>query len=1469
MRKRFFIPLFVLFVFFPLIVFLVSFTRFFNNGVRDLLTSLVDDGTNAQLHLGEIHGSVFGSFTIDGAALLLRGKPIALVDTVRITHLPLSLVTKTVQAARVELVNPRFHLVRYKDGTYNIDRIGRPSGGKGGRFDWTILAKVLKIRDGYFSLYDSTVDRSANKTRGKTSLNGSRAFDATDFSVGGLNLDASADLSGDNLSVDVHHLGMRIDPPGMKVDSLKFVFFTSPGGTEVSGFRLRTGRTLIHLDLTLTGQDLLDSLNENTIRNKYFTATVQARDFQSGQINGFVRLPINSPSRFNLSMFVSGTLDTFSVKQFMLNSDSSAVPVSASFHNVLDSSFTMNVSTDGASVDMREISAILRNIGFPDASRLGRVRLDASVAGRPSALNMSAKLANDTTEISAASQISRGAFNGELTFRGLDVGEILNARNVRMRLNGKGAFNLVTRNGSIPDGTAWLQIDSSSYGHTSVPGALVRLTSADDSVATNFNFLTSNGNIDGQAALNAATDTYSGDFTFSEFDFARFVHAPTLEGSITGRLLIDGRGFDIDSLRTRLSLITERSSLGNFRLGNSAFTLALNTERSERELQIHSPFFDASVTGSFVPHELPGQLARLFTAIADTFGTKLSGRVDTTGSAFAAIPKIGADVDVDVKDARIFGQLLGNTELSGSASTHVRLNTGQDSVLISGYASADSLSYVRDSLDLKGSGVYVGFNYVSNSRLSVWDSGSWSTDADIRSFSIGSTRLAARSLHVGYTHGDSSAPPRLSLRVKGEVDTVAQFNVNTSAEMAGDQFSFVTDTLNGRVLGIPLRSEAPVYIRYSPETFVVSPATFYASLAAANGTVDPKVTLRGSYSLRKGADLHFLFSDFTLKSIQNIARLDTATLRLNGDVSGRADLVNSGDTTLLSVGFMGKDIGYNGSLARFLKGKLELSGQVMALDAELSKQDDSSRFSLKLSGTIPLSARAHRQLHLDVAADSQDVSFLAPFMSGIDDFGGTLSGNMAVSGSYSSPEMKGRLVVDDGKIRLAANDVEYLFNATVLGEGNKLLFSPVVVRNVPGQTGGTMLANGSITIGQNTIRKFDLVFDGSLLVLNSSARKSLKGIYGTAVVGAGKQGLRLGGSLDRPMLSGTLSIQSADLTLLPLQKQENLAAQEIIYHFPEINRETEASNGITVAAVVRPPKSSGSLLDSLRYDVEVETKDNVNLRMIFDPTTNEELSAVLGGRLHLSNLSGNMELTGDVSVQNNSYYNFYGRHFAATGKLSFTGDPLNPTLDITAQYQGEHTDTSSIASSTGKTQSVVVQLGISGTFDRPNPPDISMTVDGTPYQGDAQTNAISFILTNQFADELTSPVKRSVADNLWNQAGAGILTAGTSILSGALTNLFSREFSFIRSAELRYSSITDLANPDVAITTQFGKATIRVGGQVFSDIGNTDVSVDYPLTDLLGNMLYLQLSRKVALNNRTYFQRETVNALRLFYQLSF
>jgi hypothetical protein len=270
--------------------------------------------------------------------------------------------------------------------------------------------------------------------------------------------------------------------------------------------------------------------------------------------------------------------------------------------------------------------------------------------------------------------------------------------------------------------------------------------------------------------------------------------------------------------------------------------------------------------------------------------------------------------------------------------------------------------------------------------------------------------------------------------------------------------------------------------------------------------------------------------------------------------------------------------------------------------------------------------------------------------------------------------------------------------------------------------------------------------------------------------------------------------------------------------------------------------------------------------MIFNPTTNEELDAILGGKLYLSNLSGGMELTGDVNILPGSSYIFYGKKFDATGKLAFMGDPLNPALDIAGTYQGQHADTSA----TGKPQNVVVQLRITGTFNQPGV-EISMTVDNIPYAHDQQTNAVSFILTGQFEDELTSAQKQSAANNLWSQYGAGAVEGfGSSYLSGYLTNLLGKQFDFIQSVGLQYDQNASITDPSVQITSRIGKGTIKVRTPVITtDIGNTGFSFDYPLALVLRNVVYLEASRNVAVNNRLVSQRETIDMLRLFYQISF
>lgn len=1460
MRKRIVLPIFTLLIFFPLLVFVISYTRFFNDEVGNLAVNIFDQQTNARLFLGKIHGSILGSFWIDGVALMYHDKPIALIDTVKVKYLPLSLIAKTAEVLRADFVNPRFYLIRYKDGTFNVDHIGKPTAKVRGNFDWLVILKNVVIHGGEFSYFDS-ISAAFNNERADL-----HKFDPSDFRLLNIDVAASGNISSDNLTANVENISCEFEPAEVKVNSLKFGFFASPAGTEVSGLHLNSKLADLECDLTLTGQSILDPISLPELCRKPVTANITANKIDLSEFEKFIDLPIKPGSDVRIESFISGNLDSLYVRQLAIGTDSSFLPLTASLYNVIDSTFTMRVATEGSVISPRELSAMLEPVGLPDLGRFNTILLNAKVEGRPSSLRISLKVNSGEARIAGGADCESGLLDGNLQFHDLHIGELFNTGGVNGTFNGSAEFSALDFGSKIPQGHLNIQIDTSSFERAYVQSGLITVASLSDSLKLSLDLSTTRGNLNCSAFFDHSSGNYGSSVAFSGLDLSSYLRIPSLEGVSTGELTLAGTGFDVDSMNGILTVKMDSSTLGGVPFVNSVLTLDAHTTGKNRSVQLKSPFLDASISGNYVPDKLPSQISDLVTVLADSFGSKLTGFKTNGQIVIPALSDIDADIKIDIKNAGFVGHLAGIPEVYGNPRAQLKFQAGKTGLSLGGSLDADSIGYRGDSAKIIASQLKTHFSVATDSGLSIWTKGKWSADANFNSLDVNGTHIASKLLKAeyyssGYSHNDS-----MSITAMAQVDSVADFYIDAAGTVGKDSIVLTSNTLLGKLFGYSLTQLSAAHITYYPEAFTLLPITFSETYGTPGDGKNSTVSAEGSYSLKKGADMRFTFDRVSLVSLQQLGKIDSNSLKLRGSLSGDAKLQDTPGGTTVAINFRGSDVDYNGSQAKLVDGNVKVLGDHLELLAQLSKPSDSSWYALKVAGTIPFSEISSTPMALKVTADSLNISFLTPLLSGVEYLGGVVTGSMTVAGKYSLPAFEGRLNVKDGDIRLAANQIPYPFSGIIEGQGDKLVLTPVTLRNLSGQQGTTMKANGSMEIRNNTIVAFDINLDGTLPVLNSTAKSSNQGMYGTAVAGSGGDGLKLEGSLSRPFLVGSGIIQSTTLTLLPIQAKRTTAVEDVVYRFPVDASQQISPQNTQPGESTEKQVAKGSFIDSLRYDVNVETKDNVNLRMIFDPTTNEELDAILGGRLHLANNSGSMELTGDVNILTGSTYNFYGKQFASTGKLRFSGDPLNPFLDITGIYQGQHSDTSA----TGKPQNVVVQLKITGTFNQPSV-DISLTVDNIPYPRDQQTNAVSFILTGQFEDELTSVQKQNVANNLWSQTGAGVLgSVGSSMLSGYLTNLLGKQFEFIQSVGLQYDPNSSFTDPSVQITSRIGKGTIRVQTPIVTtDIASTGFSFNYPLTLLLNNMIYLEASRDVAINNRTLGQRETTDMLRLFYQISF
>ncbi len=247
---------------------------------------------------------------------------------------------------------------------------------------------------------------------------------------------------------------------------------------------------------------------------------------------------------------------------------------------------------------------------------------------------------------------------------------------------------------------------------------------------------------------------------------------------------------------------------------------------------------------------------------------------------------------------------------------------------------------------------------------------------------------------------------------------------------------------------------------------------------------------------------------------------------------------------------------------------------------------------------------------------------------------------------------------------------------------------------------------------------------------------------------------------------------------------------------------------------------------------------------------------------------------GTVTVDR-AYYNFTKR-FDAEGTLRFSGDFLNPELDITARYRGIRTIADSLGS---RTEPVEVILKISGTRFEPTL-NISMTIDNQDYysyigpkSSDVNSDAIQFLITGSFP--LTESQKNDIAADIRSTVGSSLVTGATSLLSSTLSEFLRRETGFITSIELGYGTQGNIGeSADIRISGVVGDGLWRIGGKVLSDpFNNANISLLYSLGEIFDNSslrnFMFELERRVETTIGQFSDRKEINSARLFYRFSF
>ena len=554
--------------------------------------------------------------------------------------------------------------------------------------------------------------------------------------------------------------------------------------------------------------------------------------------------------------------------------------------------------------------------------------------------------------------------------------------------------------------------------------------------------------------------------------------------------------------------------------------------------------------------------------------------------------------------------------------------------------------------------------------------------------------------------------------------------------------------------------------------------------------------------------------------------------------------------------------------------------------------------TLTIAGTLPINlgfTNVHERwpdipMDLFVRSDGIQVNLLDPLLPTFNDLHGILTCDIEIAGSPKNPIYRGEMRIDSCYFLFVPNNVYYTMEATLVPEGERIKVIDAVIRNVPSdeQPGraGLMRVKGDFALGEFTPADFDLTGTGQLLVVKSETRKSELSVYGNLFVEIGASGLHFTGDPNQSLLKGTIHISNSRLIFPPTQasvaEQTGFSIPVIVVDDtskviskptrPSAARyfQTAGEESMSITSLSTDETASKSFLDGMRYDLDIETSGvNTEIRMIFSTTPPEELQANIRGKF---SITGDREQwIGDLEVVR-AYYYFY-KQFDAEGTIRYSGDFLNPELDIKATYQGTRVLPDTV--SEGKSEKVIVILHITGTRNEPAL-EVSMTIDDVDYysytgptSSDVQSDAIAFILAGTFP--LTRSEANNVASDVGSTVGLSLVKGASSLLTSELSDFLRRETGFITSFELSHGS----QGTDVRVSGTVFKGLWRIGGRIQDDpFNNASVSLIYSFGDIfdrpsLRNFMF-ELDRSVEIGTIGLANdKKEVNSARLFYRFSF
>ncbi|GAK90403.1 hypothetical protein JCM19297_1719 [Nonlabens ulvanivorans] len=345
-------------------------------------------------------------------------------------------------------------------------------------------------------------------------------------------------------------------------------------------------------------------------------------------------------------------------------------------------------------------------------------------------------------------------------------------------------------------------------------------------------------------------------------------------------------------------------------------------------------------------------------------------------------------------------------------------------------------------------------------------------------------------------------------------------------------------------------------------------------------------------------------------------------------------------------------------------------------------------------------------LNLDLNINKVNVSTIAGLSDDLLKEGsGSINGKFKVTGTTIDPDYIGELRFNEASINVAMLDTNFtLKDETIAVDNAGITLNKLRIADAQGDI---FTVDGSIGTKSLLVPTFNLKLKAKDFTALNSTAKDNDLYYGKATFDASAT---ITGNLTIPVINLDLTVKDVtDVTYVVPATELDVVQRDGIVQF--VNKQNPD-------AILTQTEEASATLTGFDVTANFKIRDDAKLKIIIDPSTGDNLQVAGSGDLkYRMTPNGRMTLTGRYEIDSGYYqlnlYEIVSRRFdlAKGGSVTWSGDPFDANLDVSAIYKVETSASALMASQTSG-----ADLSTKNSFRQQLPFLVYLNVDGELMQ---------------------------------------------------------------------------------------------------------------------------------------------------------